>query len=414
MPNIHEISSNTPSSNPQIQEEGVSIEEANRFSNDASLPDKSLHANQATEVPEAIHSEQENPNQENFFNAREAIAALNSWCTAPKGSGCNRCLAACPHNAITLTDKGPEIDEALCTRCGICAGICDAFAWSRITLEDLAARCEREAQSEGSVCLTCNEHIFEGIAPRSNVVVLPCLASVPPEFWSYVLAKNLKVELYLDSSYCHNCEIAGEIAPLLFEHALNQAQSWTGRTIYSASFIPERESVLSLYANVDEGSRRDILAVLANEGKDIATGKHRRQNAGTIDSFHESQERFRAQGRIKAAQQLETVPEVFRQKQIWPRQKLIVEAARALPDKASNLTRYASTTNVELCKQSKACVNACPTGARQNGEDGYPVVDVTRCVACGICVSACENNACLYRELTAHEYCERTSHGKES
>ena len=31
------------------------------------------------------------------------------------------------------------------------------------------------------------------VAPRSNVIILPCLASVPPEFWSYLLAKNLKI-----------------------------------------------------------------------------------------------------------------------------------------------------------------------------------------------------------------------------
>ena len=73
------------------------------------------------------------------FNNRDEIVALSSWCTAPSGSGCNRCLSACPHEAITLNDQGPEIDEALCTRCGICSGVCDAFAWSRITLENLAA-----------------------------------------------------------------------------------------------------------------------------------------------------------------------------------------------------------------------------------------------------------------------------------
>ena len=43
----------------------------------------------------------------------------------------------------------PIINEDLCTRCGMCAGICDAFAFTRITLEDLFTRAEREAKEEG-------------------------------------------------------------------------------------------------------------------------------------------------------------------------------------------------------------------------------------------------------------------------
>ena len=39
------------------------------------------------------------------FNNRDEIVALSSWCTAPSGSGCNRCLSACPHEAITLNDQ---------------------------------------------------------------------------------------------------------------------------------------------------------------------------------------------------------------------------------------------------------------------------------------------------------------------
>lgn len=388
MTSKHDISDNTPSSFGPNHEE--------------------------TQHEEGVFTTQNELDPSTAFNNRDEIVALSSWCSAPSGSGCNRCLSACPHKAITLSDHGPEIDETLCTRCGICAGICDAFAWSRITLEDLAIRCEREASLEGSLYFTCNEHLFEGVAPRSNVIILPCLACIPPEFWSYLLAKNLKIAWYLDPSYCKDCTVAGQNAPLLYTYAIDLAQTWTDKTIQYVSSIPERESVLSLYANIDEGSRRDLLAVLANEGKDIATGKHRQRNAGTLDSFHESQERFRAQGRIKAALQSENIPEVFRQKQAWPRQTLIVKAARALPEKASALSRYTSTTDYELCQQSHNCVNTCPTGARRINEEGYPVVDPTRCIACGVCISHCSCNACTYLAITAHEYCERTSHGKKS
>lgn len=345
---------------------------------------------------------------------RDEIVALDSWCTAPLGSGCTRCVAACPHQAISLDEAGPHIDESLCTRCGICLGICDGFAWSRITLEDLVARAEREAKGEGVVCFTCNEHIFPGLAPRSNVMVLPCLAAVPPEFWGALLARNIKAEVFLDRSYCDTCMVAGPVAPQLFDYALGQAQDWTGRTIAHASAIPERESILSLYANVDEADRRQIFSTLATEGMDIATGKHRQRNAGTLDEFHENQERLRAKGRIRMAQGRKDLPAVLQKKDQWPRQKLIVDAAQRMPEQAHALVRYATTTNCEECEQAHACVNVCPTAARSLDERGYPMVDARRCIACGTCVAACPNQACTFKTITAHEYCERTSHDEDA
>lgn len=349
-----------------------------------------------------------------YANEREEIAVLSTWCTAPRGSGCTRCINVCPHHALTMQETGPILDSSLCSRCGLCAGVCDAFAWKRITLEDLVLRSEREAKSEGSVVFTCNEHIFPGLAPRSNVIILPCLASLPPEFWSNLLAKKIPVSLFLDRSYCEQCTIAGPLAPTLFDYAFQQAQDWTGRTIHQSKLIPERESVLSLYANIDEGSRRDLLSVLANESIDIATGKHRKRNTGAIDSFHEKQERLRAEGRIKSAQQSKNLPAAFQQKTTWPRQELVVEAVRNLPERANLLERYASTTTLTICQQSHECVNACPTGARRINEEGYPEIDITQCIACGICCNVCPHHACNLAAISAQEYCERVSHEQES
>lgn len=350
----------------------------------------------------------------NALPPREDVVALASWCTAPKGSGCQRCVAACPAQAITLTDQGPLIDEGRCTRCGICAGICDAFAWRRITLEDLVGRAVREAKNEGMVCFTCNEHIFPGLAPRSNVIVLPCLAAVPPEFWSALLAENIEVGIFVDRSYCNECTIAGPYAQSLYDHAIDHARNWTGRSLYALEGLPERESILSMYANIDEADRRHIFSTLANESIDIATGKHRQRNAGTVDEFYENQERLRAQGRIRSAQQAEDLPEVFRQKPEWPRQKLIVQATQKLPHRAACLERYQSETDVSLCKQNHHCVNACPTGARSVNEEGYPEVDEKRCIACGICIASCPEGACHFISITAQNYCERIPHDENA
>ena len=55
---------------------------------------------------------------------REEVVTLESWCTAPHGSGCTRCQAVCPTGALSLENGTPHINTELCTRCGMCAAVC--------------------------------------------------------------------------------------------------------------------------------------------------------------------------------------------------------------------------------------------------------------------------------------------------
>ncbi|MGI6643991.1 MAG: RnfABCDGE type electron transport complex subunit B [Bacillota bacterium] len=41
------------------------------------------------------------------------------------------------------------------------------------------------------------------------------------------------------------------------------------------------------------------------------------------------------------------------------------------------------------CLSLGSCVSACPFGAMSMGDNGLPVVDVTKCTGCGICVKTC-------------------------
>lgn len=352
--------------------------------------------------------ELENPEPEEAIEEpfpREPIATLKSWCTAPHGSGCTRCQAVCPTGAISLEGGTPVINEELCTRCGMCAGICDAFAFTRITLEDLFARAVREAAEEGSACFTCNDHLFEGIAPRSNVIILPCLAAVPPEFWAALLAEGVEVHLYLDESYCETCTTAGAMGPALFSHALDAAQDWTGRTIRRVNELPEREYLLAAWASVDESDRRGMFAKIARESWDVAEGKHRQRIDGTVSDFHEQQERMRAQGRIEG-EALTGTP-LAPKKHPAPRLELMVKAAQAMPGRAAGIERYTSTTDASSCTGCRTCIEACPTGARTfDEEQELPQVNPKLCTACGCCIAACAAGACDFAAITAHAYCE--------
>ena len=59
------------------------------------------------------------------------IVVLRDYCTRVRGADCSRCALACPHDAIGFAEDGrPTIDADVCTRCGICLGICDCLLYT--------------------------------------------------------------------------------------------------------------------------------------------------------------------------------------------------------------------------------------------------------------------------------------------
>lgn len=65
-----------------------------------------------------------------------------AWCSNPESQeerpefalfperclGCKRCIAACPHGAAWVDERGPGVDRALCQACGACARACPSRA----------------------------------------------------------------------------------------------------------------------------------------------------------------------------------------------------------------------------------------------------------------------------------------------
>lgn len=357
---------------------------------------------------------------------RDRIAALPLWCSAIHGSNCQRCVAVCPTQAIALSSiTGPHINEKQCTRCGLCSGICDAFISERYTLADLFNHVVHYAHEEGAVYFTCNEHIFPDLHPRDNVIILPCLGAVPPEFWAAIMAENIEINLYRDPSYCKSCTVAGSHGATLFEYALHTAQDWMDGTINTCHILPEKQTILETFTHIEESDRRDLLLAFAHQGKDIATGQHRKRNAGSTQNFREQQDRLRAEGRIRAAQiapsRANTAP-LHESEQTtnesphntsrlgakyhpWDRQKLLVQAAQKQPARAAFIQRYSATTDTNLCQQTHTCIAACPTGARYLDDTHTVQVNSQLCIACGACVERCPEQACDYHTLTALAYC---------
>ena len=149
-----------------------------------------------------LPSQQEPPAAAGGSERPQRIVVLRDFCLRAHGADCERCALACPQGAVSFAEDGiPAIDEDACTRCGICLGVCDAFSSTRVTMADLHARIRRIALRGERVVLTCKENVFPGLEPAANVVVLPCLACLSPEFWTLVLAEGIDVTIAADLSY---------------------------------------------------------------------------------------------------------------------------------------------------------------------------------------------------------------------
>ncbi|MCB7037266.1 4Fe-4S binding protein [Eggerthella sinensis] len=334
------------------------------------------------------------------------IVVLRDYCTRTHGAACDRCALACPHDAISFAEDGrPVIDADACTRCGICLGICDAFSSSRVTMIDVHARIRRIALRGEDVVLTCKENIFPGLEPAANVVVLPCLACLSPEFWTLVLTENIPVRISADLAYCAECDRAGDMGEMLYSHAVQTAEEWSGQSVGYLDVIPEKENLVKDLANPEGVDRRSAFTNLVGDVGDIASGKRRLRNSEVLQQFYERKERARARARLNlvdGVQFNEFVPAGRTKKTMWPKRQLLLEAIDRNPDIAERVPVVISETDCSLCTNSLACVEACPTGARfPSPEDGTLDYDARYCIGCGLCVDACPHGAVELVETTA-------------
>lgn len=336
----------------------------------------------------------------------QRIVVLRDFCLRVHGADCERCALACPHGAVSFAEAGaPVIDGDACTRCGICLGVCDAFSSTRVTMADLHARIRRIALRGERAVLTCKENVFPGLEPAANVVVLPCLACLSPEFWTLVLAEGIDVTIAADLSYCTDCARAGEMGELLYAHAVETAEEWSGRSVGFSDVIPEKENLLRDLADPSGVDRRSAFSNLVGEVGDIASGKRRLRNSEVLQEFYERRERARALARLNLGNGTEFndfVPEGLTKRTMQPKRQMLLEALERDPGIAARVPLVLSETDCALCTDALSCAAVCSTGARRpDPADGTLAYDARYCIGCGLCVGACPEGAVELVETTA-------------
>ncbi len=340
---------------------------------------------------------------------REDIQQVRALCTRPYTRNCERCAQACPQGAISFNEEDlPVIADDLCTNCGICAGICDGFSSVRVTLEDLTHNALDIADTGLAITFACNDMVPLGQDPADNIVLVPCLAYVPPEAYAFLFAHGAQLNVCCDFDLCAQCQVAGSLAPELFGHAIDTAQAWAQKEIGFTDSVPTQQSIIaSLMESAQADSdRRNMLSGLGQTMAEVATGEHRLHQSSSVDDFQERMERLRATGHIKQheGQTLEEITADHRIPKYWPRRKLALEAAQENREIGQRIALWVSTT-ADSCTNNHACVVACPTGARQ-AEDGKLAYNKSYCIACGACAGACVNEACDFTEINASELLE--------
>ena len=232
-------------------------------------------------------------------------------------------------------------------------------------MADLHARIRRIALRGERVVLTCKENVFPGLEPAANVVVLPCLACLSPEFWTLVLAEGIDVTIAADLSYCADCARAGEMGELLYAHAVETGEAWSGRCVGFSDVIPEKENLVRDLANPAGVDRRSAFTNLVGEVGDIASGKRRLRNSEVLQEFYERRERARALARLNLGNGTEFndfVPEGL-QKDDAAEAPDAAGSARARPGHRGARAARAVQTDCARCTDALACAAACPTGA---------------------------------------------------
>lgn len=326
------------------------------------------------------------------------MTIVEQHCVRPHGGACERCRIACPASAIAFDgERGvPVIDEDACTQCGVCMGVCDAFASSSTTSLRLYEHLRRVAMRGEIVYLTCKENIFPGFAPAKNVTVLPCLACMPPELWTLLLAQNAPLCIACDLKYCDDCPRAAGRGELLFTRAVEMAEAWSGGAVRFDREIPELEEGGETAAR-DEFGRREAFDSAKNDALDIISGRRRLKNSDTLKDVYRKKERKRMRDMLNLTEGdvINAFAENGRSARVMqPRRRMLLEAIVARPEAAAGIDVTVSATNRDTCVECLDCTKACPTGARMaSPEDGSLAYDARYCIGCGACVDACPTNS---------------------
>ncbi|MBU0485682.1 MAG: 4Fe-4S dicluster domain-containing protein [Proteobacteria bacterium] len=289
-----------------------------------------------------------------------------------RSHGCERCLAVCPRQALTLDNNRIALVEERCTGCHACVSVCPGNAFvGDFDLLSLLSVVSADA-GDDEVVLGCGRSPY-----HPNLSRLPCLGLLGESVLAglHCLAKQ---EILLDIRSCDACEnrqaldflrqmiqgVADKAAPGCLRLRLAGAEEFAGIDTDNS-----RRSFLKLTKTSLLGLGRRTAEMLPEPGS--------AQDEGV--------------GMEKAA---------------TPVSWFLCRAVALLPGGAEAeqglLREYHYKLTVgESCDLCPACTGMCPTGAlkRRRDEEGGRHLEFSswQCRGCGLCVEFCKKKALTLR-----------------
>jgi len=285
-------------------------------------------------------------------------------------SECARCLDACPHDAIRLSDTRATIDADRCRNCALCVSACrtGAFAADGFKPIDMLRQAIKA------------EHFSIACAPSGHEAdaIVPCLGALDASLLAYLEKRRLPTTL-LGASLCADCahgakgaaQLAANLEAVAELRAAATPDAWLPINVVADTSAPPNEK--PRFAS----SRRHLFRRLLSRGVDEVTAAVEPKPAA-----EPVPDKAIRPGAYALTEQRELLQIVTGRKDGQPFRVAIHEALPAL-----------DITIAPGCTVCEACFRVCPTGAisiTENPGDWALMFQRDRCVGCAVCLEVCQ------------------------
>lgn len=299
-------------------------------------------------------------------------------------SSCSECQDVCPVGAIAFDEGDVVIDGDVCVGCGLCATTCptDALTLTRYGPRQTCDLLSERADATEVAYVTCSQ-VRRTSTPDAAITVLPCVGIVSREVWYAILSSHPNVGVYLPVDACESC--AWHAGEAIYEKAIEEAERWSGRPM---GFECHRKA-LKLGPN-HTSERRDFVK---NTAKSLGTTALKANPIGRritkVTDVLVGDPLKGLEGRLGAF--LKDDSSTIMQK-VSPNRAILLSALDQHRAEAAKVKVIVTRTDPKACTACRACVTACPMGARRI-EEGHAVVERRLCLDCGLCTELCPHDA---------------------
>lgn len=280
---------------------------------------------------------------------------------------CTLCVDNCPTNSLVWSGNKWVVED--CNRCGKCVSICPSHVF-KLDEDKLM----KKYQLNKEVLLTCDV-LLEGVEDSfaGPVVSISCLNQLYPELFLYLLAKQKRINIYLDSEKCSQCH------EFKFENLMDEILE-IGDFRERINWIKNLEDLRDLVLENEEKSmnRREFFGSMFRRGQKASLEVINETIADFNKLFDDGSNKNNARLKEKSEKRLRLLMAL----QLFNQQNISHEITD-LP------YRYIQVDKCEFCG---ICAKVCPSGALEIKEsEGKKSLHYwpLKCTSCGLCQDVC-------------------------